>query len=295
MSRGFRSSLHLVALSAFFALAACSQPASSGKPSASSDHPAASSSVAATSAVTQDSANDLVQRASHGQAHVDHIFKGPDGMVGAVVINANQTKDIIFISPGGKVLFPGGGFTAEGKNIAEEALISEHVYISPEELAQKASQVGFVVGKSGPIITAFVDPNCYWCHVLYTKINPLVEAGKVRVRYVVIAAIKPSSPARAAAILAAKDPAKAMKLDEEKFNVKAEEGGISPLKTPDPAAEAQVRANTALMASAGKVSTPGLLYCAAATKKLVYALGMPQDIDGFIAGSTTEGDPSCAK
>lgn len=287
------TSLKFLAAFSLLSLAACSPPA----PVSSAKAPATAATVQAPapSMSNLEKANALIQGASHGSAHVDHVFEGPDQMIGAVVINPNQTKDIIFISPGGQVLFPGGGFTVAGKNIAEEALVSQHVYISPDELTTKSAEVGFVVGSAGPVITAFMDPNCYWCHVFYTKVMPLVDAGKVRVRYVMVAAIKPSSLGRATAILASKDPAAALKKDELGFNVKQEEGGMAPLKETDAKVEQQVRDNTALMGSAGKISTPGLLYCAAATSKTVYSLGMPPDIDAFVAGASTQGHPACAK
>jgi len=288
------STLKTTTVLGFLALAACTQPATPIAPAAPAAATSASpSAVGADGLVTLEAANTLVKSASQGRASVERVFKGEDGMTGAIATNPNGTKDVLFISPGGKVLFPGGGFTAEGKNIAQEALVSQHVYISPAELADKITPNGFVVGTKGPIITAFMDPNCSWCHVFYGKITPLVAAGQVRIRFVMVGMLKPSSPGRAAAIYAAKDPAAALKKDEAAFDEKQEEGGLPPVTT-DETATAKVMQNNALMGSAGPVSTPSLLYCDKAKKAAVYTQGMPQDINALVAGASTEGHASCA-
>lgn len=54
----------------------------------------------------------------------------------------------------------------------------------------------------------FADPFCPYCKQFWQQARPWVESGKVQLRTLLVGVIKPESPATAAAILAAKDPAK---------------------------------------------------------------------------------------
>lgn len=234
----------------------------------------------------------LVEGASHGNARVDHIFAGPDGMLGAVTVDTHNNKAVVFVSGGGKVVFPSGGFTADGKNVVQQYLVSEHVYIAPQDLANKVKDLGFVVGKSGPIVTIFDDPNCYWCHKFFENYAPAVDAGKMRLRVLMVGVIKPDSKGRAVSILAAKDKWTALKNDELKFDEKSEEGSAPILKESHPDLEAQIASNVNLMSTAGPVSTPGLLYCAKNGPSPTYINGAPQDVNSFLGGLSSDG-PSC--
>lgn len=76
-----------------------------------------------------------------------------------------------------------------------------------------------------------VDPNCIFCHKTFEAMQPLVQAGDVQIRWVILGFLKPSSADKAKAILGAQDPLKALEENEAKFDSKQEEGGIQPLKT----------------------------------------------------------------
>ena len=89
---------------------------------------------------------------------------------------------------------------------------------------------------------------------------PLVNDGKLRVRFVVVGFLKPGSVGKAEAILSAQDPATAMALNEARFDTQTEEGGIAPDTTPSAAITAAVRSNTALLASSGELATPTVLW-----------------------------------
>ncbi|OCX88449.1 hypothetical protein A6M27_07575 [Acidithiobacillus thiooxidans] len=118
----------------------------------------------------------------------------------------------------------------------------------------------FLVGHQGPELTAFMDPNCIWCHRLYEKALPIIGAEKLRLRVVLVGFLKPSSPAKAASILMANNPAKALAYDESHFNTQTEEGGIRPALNPPPLIRRAVRNNTQLLIRTGEEATPTLLY-----------------------------------
>lgn len=286
-----------------FALSAC-QPAQSPSlnvnASAKAASPASASRAKAGLAGASESATaslaqvtDLVSSASHGAVKVLKVFPAGDGITGAVTQDASSRKSIVFVSPHATILFPGGAFDRNGVNLAQENMVTQGVYIAPAELAKRVVPRAFMVGKKGPILTAFIDPNCYWCHELYTKFYPRIQSGDLRMRVVMVGFLKPDSAARAAAILAAKDPAAALHEDEVKFDLKQEEGGYKiPASVPQKFLD-QVREDTQNMGDAGQISTPGLLFCAKGTGTLTYQLGMPQDVKGFIDNLGTQGDPSC--
>lgn len=215
-------------------------------------------------------------------------------MTGVVTGGGGKPKEIVWLSPNGKLLFPGPAVTADGRNLSQEALAK--LYMQPSELADKllASGNGFVVGTKGPILTAFMDPNCIWCHELYMNVMPMVNQGKLRVRFVMVAILKESSMPRAVAVLAAKDPAAALAKDEKAFDKAHEEGGIAPLSGDHAEAEAKVRAITDLMREAGPVSTPSLLFCNKETGKLTYQQGYPRDLTGFVGLVGTGAHPICS-
>jgi thiol:disulfide interchange protein DsbG len=230
-------------------------------------------------------AEDLVKGSSKGKAKLLSTFKGPDQMVGLVVEMEGGQKQVVFGSPGLDVLFP-AGISSKGDSINEAALTEQNVYASASKLADGVGGKGFIVGSSGPIVTAFMDPNCVFCNKFYNEIMPSVKSGKLRVRFLMSGFLKPTSIPRSVAILAAKDPAKALEQDERGFDQAHEEGGIAPLKETRNDLEAEVAANTALMASGGPVATPAILACQKGVGA-TYLRGSPQDIPAFLAALDT--------
>ena len=118
----------------------------------------------------------------------------------------------------------------------------------------------FSIGHHGPQLTAFMDPNCIWCHRFYEKALPLIHAGKLRLRVVLVGFLKPSSVAKAEAVLMAKHPAQAMANEESHFNVITEEGGIHPAVNAPASIRRAVHRNTQLLIRTGAEATPTLLY-----------------------------------
>lgn len=72
-------------------------------------------------------------------------------------------------------------------------------------------------GHHGPIIYDFTDTNCPYCHLIYATEAHLIHEGKLTVRYVPVAIIKPSSMPEAAAILQADNPRAALQDAEQEI------------------------------------------------------------------------------
>lgn len=234
-------------------------------------------------------AQALSRAASQGNVQVVSLFDGPEGsdLVGLVIQPAGGAKDVAWANQDFSILFP-VAIDKDGKSLNEQALEREGVRLSAEGLANKLIEedIGFTVGTKGPVVTAFMDPNCIFCNRFYNEVMPLVKQGKLRVRYVMVGLIRPSSVPRSVAILAAKDPAKALEKDEKNFDAANEEGGITPDKTPHPEIEAQVLRSNALLNEAGPSSTPTLLLCRQG-QDITLERGQPQGIQGFVASLDT--------
>jgi len=75
-------------------------------------------------------------------------------------------------------------------------------------------------GERGPVVYLFMDPNCPYCHVLFSWLQNPIAAGQLRLRVVLVGYLTPSSAAKAASILAAKSPLQALKANEDGFTVR---------------------------------------------------------------------------
>lgn len=129
-----------------------------------------------------------------------------------------------------------------------------------------SANTGFVVGRSGPLLTFVADPNCAYCHAMWVQVLwPMIQSGHLRVRVVPVGIVDPRNAiVRAAAILAAPDPARAWIANEQRFHVARERGGWPAPGRFDPARPRQhaIIANTAAFfaAEGGSVATPTLFF-----------------------------------
>lgn len=114
--------------------------------------------------------------------------------------------------------------------------------------------------KSAPIIYVFADPNCIFCHKFYDETRTWVAQGKVQIRWIMVGFLKPSSPGRAAAILAAKNRTEANAQDHAEFDAKTEEGSIAELQPIPAAIQETLNSHSALMNELQFQGTPGLLF-----------------------------------
>lgn len=234
---------------------------------------------------------------ANGQAKILHAFTTPAGLYGfAVQVGSVATHDVlIYVTPNGRTFIMGGMFTEKGRNLSAEYA---RKYLPAAELAPKtkannpqsyaaslAKTTWFSVGNpDAPKHLWFLfDPNCIFCHLTWEKLLPEIQDGKLLIRAVPVAFLKPSSAGKAAAILLAKDPAQAMAENEKSFNDTTEEGGMAvPAHIPENIA-AEVSANTAWMQKNGVGGTPFLLWKGPHGRVHVQD-GMPADIGDFMKG-----------
>ena len=252
----------------------------------------------------------LVDGASKKQAKAERVFDGLGGMVGVVIAptsGENQEQGVVWMSPDGTTLFPGPALDASGENInpkvAQQQLgggakapgQADASTVDKGALLERAasSETGsFVQGKSGPVVTAIVDLNCSHCNTFFASAQPLINSGKLRVRYVLAGFMSATSAPKAAAVLGAKDKIAAMKKAEADF---AKNGAQGPAPKFEPKFEAIAKANTELLMATGEPATPYLFYCDKETKTLVGMSGAPQDMPAFVASLDSTSHPYCGK
>ena len=229
----------------------------------------------------------LLGRALHqyGPITVLRSAPAPGGMTAALV-EAGTQKAIVWII-GGQAVSVGQMWDAQGHDLNREMAI--RMGLMPRPLAPAAVAAGlagartFVVGRGGPEVTVFFDPNCIFCHKLYQAAQPLLVRGKLRLRVVMVAFLKPSSDGRAAAILMARDPAAALATDENGFDVPREEGGLAPATAIPAAVRDALAANIGLLARSGPVATPTLLYRDRAGAWQIMHHGPVEGLAAFVA------------
>ena len=134
---------------------------------------------------------------------------------------------------------------------------------------------GFLQGKPSAAhkLTLLVDPNCIFCHKLYTLIKPYIDAGDLQVNWILVDVFKASSKSKVAQILNAKDPAKLLEQDERTFNVNKEEGGIKGLTHIPEALTKKISANHAYFVRNHLIGVPDLIYS---------ANGHPNIVQGYL-------------
>jgi thiol:disulfide interchange protein DsbG len=126
--------------------------------------------------------------------------------------------------------------------------------------------------KAPRVVYVFTDANCPFCTKFWDDTRPWVDAGKVQLRHLLVGIIAPTSPGKAAALLADKDPAGALAAYERVQLGQATQtiasgdpqplhgGALRPLQPIPPAIRAEIEANQALMKSLHIPGTPGVVW-----------------------------------
>lgn len=210
---------------------------------------------------TQELPQVLQQSVKSGKLKVVKRFDtAKPGLKGYVVEQSGQYQ-VIYGED--NYLMIGQLISPEGDNLSASY---KDKYVPKPDLAKTVSKLkkeGHLVQQGpddAPVLYAFADPNCIYCHRFYDAVTPLAKAGKIQVQWAMVGFLKSSSMGRAAAILSADDPAAAMAKNEAGFDEDKEEGGIEPVDSPDPALQKLIKQRGKDMAQAGGRGTPTILY-----------------------------------
>lgn len=199
-----------------------------------------------------------IQQMEAKGAVIKGTFDAPNGLRGYAAEYHNNGI-ALYLTPDGKHVLVGSLFDEQGQDLSAEPL-DKLVYtpMSKEIWAKMEKTAWIQDGKTDAprIVYLFSDPNCPYCNMFWQQARPWVESGKVQLRHIMVGIIRPDSPGKSAALLSAKDPAKALQ-DHESA------GKASTLKALDTIPEAtqkQLAANQALMEEMGLGATPAIFY-----------------------------------
>ncbi|WP_087865073.1 thiol:disulfide interchange protein DsbG [Comamonas thiooxydans] len=173
----------------------------------------------------------------------------------------------IYRMPDGKHWVIGTVIDAQGKDVNAKAL---------HNAVQKPMGQGFWadlerthwIGDGRPdaarIAYVFTDPNCPYCNQLWRDARPLVQAGQLQLRHILVGMLRPSSEGKAAAILASKAPEQALASHAMAYadahGKNPDALGIAPLQRIPLSARDALASNAALMSSAGLGATPATIW-----------------------------------
>lgn len=168
-----------------------------------------------------------------------------------------------------EVLYGLHGYLFSGELISPQGVDLTGVYrrqyapVNDAAVIRRLKRAGHLIAQGpphAPLLYGIIDPNCSFCYHFYHMAAPLIAAGRLQVRWVLVGFLEPTSAARAAAILTAASPAAALSLDENRFDLAHERGGIAPARR-IPAAIAKVlKIHLDAMSDAGGNGTPTILY-----------------------------------
>ncbi|HEK1684568.1 TPA: thiol:disulfide interchange protein DsbG [Pseudomonas putida] len=199
-----------------------------------------------------------IQQMEAKGAVIKGTFDAPNGLRGYAAEYHNNGI-ALYLTPDGKHVLVGSLFDEQGQDLSAEPL-DKLVYtpMSKEIWAKMEKTAWIQDGKADAprIVYLFSDPNCPYCNMFWQQARPWVDSGKVQLRHIMVGIIRPDSPGKSAALLAAKDPAKALQEHESA-------GKASTLKALDTIPEAtqkQLAANQALMEEMGLGATPAIFY-----------------------------------
>lgn len=180
-----------------------------------------------------------------------------DGLTGYIVQRGGYQT--VVYSEGGYLML-GPLYGPDGKNLSRQYAQQYQPRIIGQVLESLDSDYLITQGPAdAPTLYVFADPNCIYCHQLYQRVQPLVKAGRLQIHWIMVGVLGPSSVGRAAAILAAEDPATALAKNESGFQPQAEQGGITPMQTSEQLARVLERHRQAMF-SIGGTGTPTIVF-----------------------------------
>lgn len=185
-------------------------------------------------------------------------FDAPGGMKG--YLGKYQEMGVtIYVTPDGKHAISGYMYDEAGTNLSEKLFNQELYGPAGRELWQRMEKADWILDgqKTAPrVVYVFADPYCPYCKQFWQQARPWVESGKVQIRTLMVGVIKPESPAAAAAILSARDPAKSWH-EYEQSNGKMT---LALPKTIPPAIMRSLNLNQKIMDDLGANATPAIYY-----------------------------------
>ena len=199
-----------------------------------------------------------IQKIQDKGAKILGTFDAPDGLRGYAAQYQNRGM-ALDLTPDGKHVLLGNLYDANGTDLSAEPL-QKLVYapMAKAVWAKMEASHWIADGKADAprVVYLFSDPNCPYCNMFWEQARPWVDAGKVQLRHIMVGIIREDSPGKSAALLAAKDPAKALH-DHEKAGKASKLKALGKIPAD---VQAQLNANMQLMEELELSATPAIFY-----------------------------------
>ncbi|NNC24376.1 thiol:disulfide interchange protein DsbG [Salinisphaera sp. USBA-960] len=212
----------------------------------------------AATATVDDLPAPVAKLAAHNDMTVVAKFAAPGGLQGFAARTHKQTV-ALYLTPDDKHVIVGSLFDANTNNLTRDKLQPYVDSYNPSGAWQKLAASHWIAdgNPDAPIkIYEFVDPNCPYCHRFFQQSRPWVKNGKVQIRHILVAVLKPSSQSKAAAILQAQDSQAALTANERNYK----KGGVNPTDNVQAKTKQAIAANNRLMAQLDVRGTPAIFY-----------------------------------
>lgn len=201
-------------------------------------------------------------------------FPAPGGLT-AWAGYAGQQPVALYTTPDGKHVIAGTMLDADGKNLTRAAL--EKAVRGPMTAGiwkqlEASHWIADGQAKAPRTVYVFTDPNCPYCNKFWADARPWVDSGKVTLRHIMVGILTPTSAAKAAALLADKNPSAALVAHERGHSAENAktlasgrpkplgDGGVKPLASIPAAIQTQLDANEKMMAAWGLQATPAVVW-----------------------------------
>lgn len=185
-------------------------------------------------------------------------FDAPADMQGFIA-DFRGSVVTLYVTSDDKYLFAGTMLDAKGNDVGEQAV---QAYISGPKshkdwkLLESSNWIADGSSTAKRVVYTFTDPNCPYCKKFWQSARPWVASGQVQIRHILVGILKADSQAKAAAILAADNPAEILG-KHEAGNLSPE---LSPLQNPAPEVINKLTENHQTMMALGVSATPATFY-----------------------------------
>lgn len=209
---------------------------------------------------------DLIKKLTDNQVNIVQTFPAVGNLTGVIIApkdSAQAQQSVLYVDNDGRYVISGALITADGVNQTEvdgKKYIGSKIAQSALKDIKSTAWIQEGSDKAKHMIYVVADPNCIYCNKFYQATRDEVKSGDLAIRWVWVGFLKPSSKDIAQAIIAAKDPIKAMSDNESTFNNQSEQGGLAPLANPDKTVTAKFTNNMKFLEKYQFPGTPVIIY-----------------------------------
>lgn len=183
-------------------------------------------------------------------------FDAPGGLRGFAARIGHRPL-AIYVTADGKQAVVGTLIDANGKDLSEEPIRRLVMRPMTEKIwgqLQRSTWIQDGRDSAANVVYVFTDPECPYCSKFWKDARPWVESGQAQLRHVMVGFLKPSSEAKAAAILSAEDPGAALTAYETRHD------SLETAPTLAADMRRKLDANRQLMRQLGASATPAIFY-----------------------------------